>query len=58
MPLAINELRTGATAVAQEVSAYEMAYLLLAQGEGLPLATLDKKMRKAAGDMEIRLFAV
>lgn len=46
------------TAVAQGVSAYDMAYLLLAQGEGLPLATLDRNMRKVARDMEVRLFTV
>ena len=45
-------------AEAQEVSAYDASYLLLARDEGLPLATLDKKMRKAARDMEISLFTV
>lgn len=46
------------TAVAQGASAHDAAYLQLAHSEGLPLATLDKKMRKVARDMEIRLFAI
>ena len=45
-------------AEAQGVSAYDASYLLLAHDEGLPLATLDKKMRKVAKDMKILLFAV
>ena len=38
------------------VTAYDASYLLLARAEGLPLATLDKKMRKVARGMGIYLF--
>ena len=38
------------------ITAYDASYLLLARSEGLPLATLDKKMRKVAKDMGIPLF--
>lgn len=38
------------------VTAYDASYLLLARSEGLPLATLDKKMRKVAKRMNIELF--
>jgi predicted nucleic acid-binding protein len=38
------------------ISAYDASYLLLARNEGLPLATLDKKMRKSAKRMGIPVF--
>ncbi|MCY4157813.1 MAG: type II toxin-antitoxin system VapC family toxin [Gammaproteobacteria bacterium] len=40
------------------VSAYDAAYLLLARGEGLPIATLDRKMRKVAKGMGIEVFGM
>lgn len=40
------------------VTAYDAAYLLLARGEGLPLATLDRTMRKVAKGMGISIFAM
>ena len=40
------------------ISAYDAAYLLLARGDGLPIATLDKKMRKVAAKMGISVFGV
>jgi predicted nucleic acid-binding protein len=38
------------------LTAYDAAYLVLARGEGLALATLDKKMRKVAKGIGIKLF--
>ena len=52
-PLALFE-----AAEVHGVTAYDAAYLLLARSEGLPLATLDKKMRKVAGNMGITVFGV
>jgi len=40
------------------VTAYDAAYLLLARNAGVPLATLDKKMRKVARNMGITAFNV
>jgi len=40
------------------VTAYDAAYLLLARSEGLPLATLDRKMRKVAKGMGIDVFGL
>ena len=39
-----------------KVSAHDASYLLLARNEGLPLATLDRRMRKVARSMGIHLF--
>lgn len=50
-PLALFE-----SAEAHGVTAYDAAYLLLARHEGIPLATLDKKMRKVARKMGIEIF--
>ena len=52
-PLALFE-----AAEAHGVTAYDAAYLLLARSEGLPLATLDRKMRKVAKTMGIPVFGV
>lgn len=52
-PLALFE-----AAESRGVTAYNASYLLLARGEGLPLATLDKKMRKVAKGMGIQIFRV
>ncbi len=40
------------------ITAYDAAYLLLARNEELPLATLDKSMRKVAAGMGIPIFGV
>lgn len=40
------------------ITAYDASYLLLARGAGLPLATLDREMRKAAKGMGIAIFGV
>jgi predicted nucleic acid-binding protein len=52
-PLAIFEC-----AEVHGVTAYDAAYLLLARSECLPLATLDKKMRKVARTMGIAVFGL
>ena len=38
------------------LSAYDAVYLNLARGEGLPLATLDKSLQKAAGRAGVKLL--
>ncbi len=38
------------------ITSYDAAYLLLARAEGLPLATLDKKMRKVARSLGVPIF--
>ena len=50
-PMALFE-----AAAAHGVTAYDASYLMLARSEGLPLATLDKKMRKVAKSMGIEVF--
>ncbi len=50
-PLALFE-----AADAFGVTAYDAAYLLLARNAGLPLATLDKKMRSVAKRSGIQVF--
>ena len=52
-PLALFEL-----ANSYGVTAYDASYLMLARREGLPIATLDKKMRKVAARMGITVFGV
>jgi len=39
-----------------QLSAYDSAYLDLAQQEGLPLATLDQRLRAAAKKAGVELF--
>jgi predicted nucleic acid-binding protein len=46
-----------ALARAQDLTAYDAAYVELALREGLPLATLDEAMRAAAGRLGIPLAA-
>jgi predicted nucleic acid-binding protein len=45
-----------ATARTQQLSAYDAAYLTLARREGLPLATLDQRLRAAAKTAGVELF--
>jgi predicted nucleic acid-binding protein len=42
---------------AHRLSVYDAAYLELAQREGLPLATLDADLRKAAADEGVALVS-
>ena len=42
---------------AHRLSVYDAAYLELAQREGLPLATLDADLRKAAADVRVALVS-
>ena len=48
--------RTIALARIYKLSSYDAAYLELAIREGLPLATLDKDLRKAASKADIELY--
>ena len=41
-----------------ELTLYDSCYLELAQRRGLPLATLDKDLRKAAKALDIALLGV
>lgn len=50
-PMALFEM-----AEMHRVTAYDASYLLLARNEGLPLATLDKKMCTVAKGIGIELF--
>ncbi|SIO66225.1 Predicted nucleic acid-binding protein, contains PIN domain [Singulisphaera sp. GP187] len=43
---------------AQNLSAYDAAYLELAMRRGLPLATLDEKLRAAAKSVGVLLYGV
>jgi len=45
-----------ALARAHELSSYDASYLDLAMKKGLPLATLDKKLRRAAKAAKLPLF--
>jgi len=40
------------------VSAYDAAYLMLARSQSLPLATVDRKMRRVAKKLRITVFGV
>ena len=42
---------------ASRLSAYDAAYLEQAMRSGLPLATLDRRLQKAAADIGIKLFS-
>jgi predicted nucleic acid-binding protein len=56
-PDALQVIREGAAAARQySLAAYDAAYVELASREGLLLATLDSRMRDAAGKAGIRLF--
>lgn len=48
--------RTLARARAYNLSTYDASYLELALREGLPLATLDKDLKKAAIKAHIEIF--
>jgi predicted nucleic acid-binding protein len=41
---------------AQNLSAYDAAYLELAMRRGLPLATLDQRLRNAAAAVGVQLY--
>jgi predicted nucleic acid-binding protein len=56
-PTAVHEISALATAALEhDVSAYDMAYLQLAREHRVPLATLDRGMRRAAGALNVRLL--
>jgi predicted nucleic acid-binding protein len=48
--------RTLALAKAYKLSSYDAAYLEIAVREGLPLATLDKDLRRAAKKAEVEIY--
>jgi len=48
--------RTLSLARAYKLSSYDAAYLELAVREGLPLATLDKDLKKAAKQADVELY--
>ncbi|MFT5218796.1 MAG: putative nucleic acid-binding protein [Planctomycetota bacterium] len=48
--------RTLSLARAYQLSSYDAAYLELAIREGLPLATLDKNLAKAAGKANVDIY--
>jgi predicted nucleic acid-binding protein len=53
----LTVIRDGtAAAMRYGLTAYDAAYVDLASREGLPLATLDKAMRKAAEEARITIF--
>lgn len=52
-----DENRVLRLARAHRLSVYDAAYLELAQREGLPLATLDADLRKAAADERIAIVS-
>ena len=63
LPLHVDSLtahqsfnRTMALARAYKLSSYDAAYLELAIREGLPLATLDKQLLKAAKKADIEIY--
>lgn len=50
----ITELTRGANSAS--LSVYDMTYLVAARDHGVPLATVDQAMRRAAAAMNIRLL--
>ena len=63
LPLQVDPLtsrqafnRTMALSRIYKLSSYDAAYLELAIREGIPLATLDKKLRKAATKADVELY--
>jgi predicted nucleic acid-binding protein len=58
-PTPIHKIGTLATdALDHGLSAYDMTYVNLARGHGLPLATVDASMRRAAAALNIPLLPV
>jgi predicted nucleic acid-binding protein len=56
-PSALAVIRDGtAAAIRYGLTAYDAAYVDLASREGLTLATLDRAMRKAAEQSQIKIF--
>jgi len=57
-PLTANQVfsRNMALARAYKLSSYDAAYLELAIREGLPLATLDKDLAKAAKKADVTIY--
>lgn len=53
---AVSVRRLFHTARAHQLSAYDAVYLELARREGLPLATLDERLRAAAKKAGVELF--
>lgn len=47
---------TRSLARSHDLSAYDATYLELAMREGLPLATLDKHLKKAARNVGVKVF--
>tara|TARA_Y100000031_G_C8047295_1_gene304504 strand:+ start:166 stop:588 length:423 start_codon:yes stop_codon:yes gene_type:complete len=47
-----------ALARANNLSSYDAAYLDLAMRKGVPLATLDKKLKRAAKKMDVPIFTI
>ena len=63
LPLQVDPLtsrqafnRTMALSKIYKLSSYDAAYLELAMREGIPLATLDKNLRKAATKADVELY--
>ncbi len=63
LPLQVDPLtsrqafnRTMALSRIYKLSSYDAAYLELAMREGIPLATLDKSLRKAATKADVELY--
>jgi predicted nucleic acid-binding protein len=61
LPIAIADSGDDALVVGlartHQLSAYDSAYLALAITEGIPLATLDKTLRRAAAAEAVQLFS-
>lgn len=57
-PVSVTRVRTDILALATEynLTVYDAAYLELAQRLGIPLATLDDEMRKAARKGKVKLL--
>jgi predicted nucleic acid-binding protein len=53
---AVSLRQTLTTALAFQLSAYDAVYLDTARREGLPIATLDRRLQAAAGQAGVELF--